>query len=138
MVRPYRTISNSGVCFVSISQPQRILRARDPDGRVVRDAGSGFNFERRGLVALLERALRGEAVHVVAATSECITRAGYPLIRHVIELSGGSIELLEEDDRPGPFDVRFLVGSIASFCNAHHGKRCGQGHRKDRGLPEEP
>ena len=122
----------------SLDTQERLLRGRYPDGRVVRDVGSGFNFERQGLVALLERALRGEAVHVVAATSECITRAGYPLIKHVIELSGGSIELLEEGDLSDRFDVRCLVASIASFCNARHGKRCGQGHRKDRGLPEEP
>ena len=122
----------------SLDTQERLLRDRYPDGRVVLDTGSGFDFERRGFVTLLERALRGDAVHVVAATSDRITRSGYPLIRHVIELSGGSIELLEEDDHSDPFDVRCLVACIASFCNAHHGKRSGQGHEKDPGLPEDP
>ena len=122
----------------SLDTQERLLRARYPDGRVVRDVGSGFNFKRRGFVALLERALRGEAVHVVAATSDRVTRSGYPLIKHVIELSGGSIELLEEDDLADQFDVRCLVAYIASFCNSHHGKRSGQRHKKDQGLPEGP
>ena len=122
----------------SLDTQERLLRDRYPDGQVVRDTGSGFDFKRRGFVALLERALRGEAVHVVAATSDRITRSGYPLIRHVIELSGGSIELLEEDDLSDRFDVRCLVAYITSFCNAHHGKGSGQGHKKDQGLPEGP
>ena len=104
----------------SLDTQERLLRDRYPDGQVVRDVGSGFDFKRRGFVALLERALRGGAVHEVAATSDRITRLGYPLIRHVIELSGGSIELLEEDDLPDRFDVRSLVASITSFWNAHH------------------
>ncbi len=122
----------------SLDTQERILRGRYPNGRIVRDVGSGFNFKRRGLVALLEQALRGEAVHVMAATSDRITRVGYPLIRHVIELSGGSIELLEEDDRSDRFDVRCLVAHVTSFCNSRHGKRSGQRHKKDQGLPEEP
>ena len=131
----------AGVCSArqesSLDARERLLRERHADGHVVRNVGSGVDFRRRGLVALLERALRGEAVHVVAATSDRVTRSGYPLIRHVIELSGGSIELLEEDDLSDQFDVRCLVAYITSFCNSHHGKRSGQRHKKDQGLPEE-
>ncbi len=122
----------------SLDTEERLPRERYPDGRVVRDTGSGVDFRRRGLVALLERTLRGEAVHVVAATPDRITRSGYPLIRHVVELSGGGTELLEEDDLTGQFDVRCLVACITSFCNARHGKRSGQGHEEDQGLPEGP
>ena len=122
----------------SLDARERLLRERHADGHVVRDVGSGVDFRRRGLVALLERALRGEAVQVVAATSDRITRSGYPLIRHVIELSGGSIEFLEEDDLSDRSGVRCLVAYITSFCNSHHGKRSGQRHKKDPGLPEEP
>ncbi len=92
----------------SLDTEERFPRARYPDGRVVRDTGSGVVFRRRGLVARLERALRGEAVHVVAATPDRITRSGYPLVRHVVERSGGGIELLEEDDLTEQFDVRCL------------------------------
>ena len=122
----------------SLDTRERLLRERHADGRVVRDVGSGVDFRRRGLVALLERALRGEAVHVVAATSDRITRSGYPLIRHVIELSGGSIELLEEDDLSDRSGVRCLVADLASSRDSRHGKRSGQGHKKDQGLSEGP
>ena len=82
------------------------------------------------------RALRGEAVHVVATTSDRISRSGYPFIRHVIELSGGSIELLEENTVTEQFDVRTLIAYITSFCNSVHGKRASQRHAKDTGIPE--
>ena len=60
-------------------------------------------------VAILERALRGEPIKLVATTSDRITRAGYPLIRHVIEMPGGSIELVEEEDSIEQFDIRTLM-----------------------------
>ena len=122
----------------SLDAQERLLRERHADGHVVRNVGSGVDFRRRGLVALLERALRGEAVHVVAATSDRVARSGYPLIRHVIELSGGSIELLEEDDLSVRSGVRCLVADLASSRDSRHGKRPGQGHEEDPGLPEEP
>ncbi len=122
----------------SLDTEERIPRAPYPDGRVVRDTGSGVDFRRRGLVDLLERTLRGEAVHVVSATPDRITRSVYPFIRHVVELSGGRTELLEEDDLTDQFDVRCLIACITSFCNARHGKRSGQGHEEDQGRPEGP
>lgn len=119
----------------SLDTQERILRERYPDVLIVRDIGSGFNFRRRGFATLLEPALRGEPVRLVVTTSDRVARSGYPLIRHILELSGGSIELLEEDDISGQFDVRTLVAYITSFCNSQHDKRAGQRHKKDPGLP---
>jgi len=121
----------------SLDTQQRLLLEKFPGAKVVRDIGSGFNFKRPGFISLLERALQGEPIKLVAATSDRVTRSGFPLIRHILELSGGSIELLEEDDSTQQFDVRYLVAYITSFCNSQHGKRAGQRHKKDQGLPEE-
>ncbi len=121
----------------SLDTQQRRLHEQYPGAGIVRDTGSGFNFKRPGFLALLERALRGEPVRVVATTSDRVTRSGFPLIRHIFELSGGSIELLEEDDHAEQFDVKYLVAYITSFCNSQHGKRAGQRHKKNSGLPEE-
>ena len=121
----------------SLNTQERLLLDRYPDGTVIRDTGSGFDFKRQGFVAILERALRGEAIHLVATTSDRIARSGYPLIRHVIEISGGSIELLAEDGVVEQFDIRTPVAHITSFCNSHHGKRAGQRHTKSPGVPEE-
>ena len=122
----------------SLDTRERLLRERYPDGHVVRDVGSGIDRRRRCPVALLERALRGEAVHVVAAAPDRITRSGCPTVGHVIELSGGSIELLEKDDHSDRSGGRRRVADLASARDSRHGKRPGQGHEEDQGLPEEP
>ncbi|MXX88503.1 MAG: hypothetical protein F4213_22250 [Boseongicola sp. SB0677_bin_26] len=122
----------------SLDARERLLRDRHPDGHVVREAGSGVDFRRRGPVALLERAMRGEAVHVVAAAPDRITRSGSPTVGHVIELSGGSIELLEAGDHSVRSGVRRLAADLASSRDFRHGKRPGQGHEEDQGLPEGP
>ncbi len=96
----------------SLETQQRLLRERYVSARVVRDTGSGFNFRRPGFVALLERALQGEPVNLVATTSDRVTRSGFPLIRHIFELSEGRIELLEEDDQAEQFDVKFFIAYI--------------------------
>lgn len=121
----------------SLDTQQRLLLDKYPGARVVRDIGSGFNFKRSGFIAILERALRGEAIRLVAATSDRVTRTGFALIRHIFELSGGRIELLEEDDCVEQFDVKYLVAYITSFCNSQHGRRSSQRNKADQGLPEE-
>ncbi len=121
----------------SLDTQERLLRDRCPDGHVVRDAGSGIDCKRRCPVALLERALRGDAVQMVAAAPDHVAWPVRLPARDVIELQGGSVGLLEENDLSDQFDVRCLVAYITSFCNAHHGKRSGQRHKKDQGLPEE-
>lgn len=121
----------------SLDTQSQILLQKYPEARIVSDIGSGFNFKRQGFVTLLERALQGEPIHLVVATSDRITRSGFPLIKHIFELSGGRIELLEEDDQTDQFDVRYLVAYITSFCNSHHGKRAGKRHQKDPVLSKE-
>ncbi len=89
----------------SLDTQQRLLFDAFFGARIVRDTGSGFNFRRPGFLTLLERALRGEPIQLVATTSDRITRSGVPLIRHIFERSGGGIRLLEEDDHAGHFDI---------------------------------
>src|SRR5690554_1115934 len=70
----------------SLDTQQRLLEEQY-NGRVIRDIGSGFNFQRRGFVSVLERALQGESIKLVATASDRITRSGFPIIKHIIELS---------------------------------------------------
>ncbi len=120
----------------SLDTQQRVLE-NHYDGKVIRDIGSGFNFQRRGFVSILERALRGEPIKLVATTSDRITRSGFPIIKRIIELSGGSVELLEEDNTTDQFDVSYLISYITSFCNSVHGKRSSKRNKEDKGVPKE-
>ncbi|MEN8219932.1 MAG: recombinase family protein [Pseudomonadota bacterium] len=84
--------------FVSLVKQEELLRKKYPDARFISDIASGFNQNRRGYRTFLELALNGNPLHLVATTSDRITRSGFALIKWIIELSGGRIELLEEPD----------------------------------------
>lgn len=118
----------------SIETQQRLLQERYPNGAVISDVGSGFNFKRKGFTSILERSLRGESITLVATTSDRITRTGFQLIQRIIELSGGRIELLEEDLPSENFDVSELVAYITSFCNSFYGKRSRKRNKEKYGY----
>ncbi len=86
----------------------------------------------------MERAIEGNSLHLVATTSDRITRTGFPLIKWIIELSGGRIELLEEADSTDQFDTKTLIAFITYFINSYDGKQNGNRHQqKDKDLSRE-
>jgi predicted site-specific integrase-resolvase len=108
----------------SLKKQEKLLKAKYPDARFLSDVASGFNQNRRGYKAFLEHAINGDPLHLVATTSDRITRTGFPLIKWIIELSGGRIELLEETDTAEEvFDTATLIAFITSFINSYYGKR---------------
>ena len=107
----------------SLITQEKILKKEYPNGNFISDVGSGFNFKRRQFVTILERSFNGVSIHLVATTQDRITRTGFGLIKRIIELSGGQVELLEEFDKPEEFDTKSLIGFITSFINSHYGKR---------------
>ncbi|KHD05554.1 hypothetical protein PN36_29810 [Candidatus Thiomargarita nelsonii] len=102
------------------------------DVKKLSDVASGFNQNRRGYKTFLELAINGNSLHLVATTSDRITRTGFALIKWIIELSGGRVELLEESDHSEQlrnevtllrFDTKTLIAFITSFINSHYGNR---------------
>ena len=74
------------------------MRERYPDARVVTDVGGGPNFQRKGLVALLERLHRGDKLRIVVAHRDRLARFGFVLIRWMAEQNGGEIVVLGDTD----------------------------------------
>lgn len=107
----------------SIDKQVETLREKYPDAEYICDIASAFNFKRKGIETILECALSGTPIHLVATTQDRIARSGYDLIRQLIELSGGSIELLDESNDPDNFNTTELISFITSFCNSYYGKR---------------
>lgn len=119
----------------SLDTQEQLILARYPHAEIVRDIGSGFNFNRRGLQALLERSLSGTGIQIVVTTQDRLCRAAFPLIRWLFELHGGGIVALEDDDQPDKFDTRTLLAFLTSFCASHHGKRSGRRQQANSNLP---
>jgi len=109
----------------SLDSQLRIIQEYDDFGEaeIVRDIGSGFNFERRGFKAILEYAMQGNPVRIVVATHDRLCRSAFQLIKYIIELHGGEIIIVEEDMEAEGFDTNQLIAFLTTFCNSHHGKR---------------
>lgn len=71
------------------------LKSRFPDAEVIKDIGSGLNFKRKGLLALLERLLRGDKLKVVVAHRDRLARFGVDAFRFIIEKNGGELMVLD-------------------------------------------
>jgi len=101
------------------------LAARYPDAEIVRDVGSGLNFNRKGLRALLERCLSGEQLTVVVAHQDRLCRFGFELVRWIIERNGGKIVVLGKSAKCSPFDelTQDLLSILGVFSARMHGLR---------------
>jgi len=123
----------------SLEKQKELLKKKYPEGKLFFDVASGFNQNRRGYKTFLELAISGNPLHLVATTSDRIARTGFPLIKWIIELSGGKVELLEESDNTEQFDTTTLIAFITSFINSYYGKRSAKRNhkQKDKDLPKE-
>lgn len=115
----------------SLNKQRELLIKHYPDGEFISDIASGFNQNRRGYKTILARAIDGTPLHVVATTSDRVSRTGFQLIKWIIELSGGRIELLEEPDTTDQFDTTTLIAFITSFINSYYGKRNGNRNKQE-------
>ena len=74
------------------------MRERYPDAEIVRDIGSGLNFKRKGLLAILERLHQGDKLRVVVAYRDRLARFGTELIETLLERNGGELVVLNQRD----------------------------------------
>ncbi|WP_197711077.1 IS607 family transposase [Chromatium okenii] len=74
----------------------QFIRNQYPQAEIIKDIGSGLNFKRKGLKAILERAMRGDCIQLVVAHRDRLARFGCELIQQVIEHNGGELVILDQ------------------------------------------
>lgn len=94
------------------------------DAEVIKDIGSGINFKRKGLKAILERAMQGERITLIIAHKDRLARFGFDLIQWVIERSGGKIVVLDKSVfSPEQELTKDLLSILHVFSARLHGLR---------------
>lgn len=78
-----------------LERQEKFLRGRYPQHEVITDIGSGLNFRRKGLRAILELAMSGNLKELVVAHRDRLCRFGFELIRWIIEKHGGRLVVLD-------------------------------------------
>ena len=91
------------VCYCRVSSPKQkndlerqveFMRERYPEAKIVKDIGSGLNFKRKGLLALLVRLMRGDQLTIIVAGRDRLCRFGLEIFEFMAEPNGGSIVVL--------------------------------------------
>lgn len=124
---------SSVVCYCRVSTPKQKadldrqaewLSERYPAAEVIKDIGSGLNFKRKGLRAVLERCLRGERIKVVVSYRDRLARFGFELVEWLIVRTGGEVVVLNQlDTSPQAELVADLMAVITVFSSRLHGLR---------------
>jgi predicted site-specific integrase-resolvase len=113
------------------------LRGKYPSHRVITDVGSGVNFKRRGLLALLDASIAGLIGEVVVAHRDRLARIGYGLLEHIFLRSGSVLTVVEDHACDGcPAELHEDVMAVLThFTAKHHGRRSYsvKGKRKGQG-----
>jgi len=65
---------------------------------LIQDTGSGINFKRKGLQALLDSCLQGTIGEVVVAHRDRLCRFGFDLIESLVTKAGGKITVLDSQN----------------------------------------
>jgi predicted site-specific integrase-resolvase len=92
------------VCYCRVSSAKQrddlarqveFMRQQYPDAEIIKDIGSGLNFKRKGLQALLVRLMRGDKLKIVIACKDRLCRFGFELFQFMVEQNGGEILVLD-------------------------------------------
>ncbi|MEA5582601.1 IS607 family transposase [Nodularia harveyana UHCC-0300] len=92
------------ICYCRVSSTKQrddlgrqiaYIQSLYPDAEIIKDIGSGINFKRKGLQALLDRLMRGDKLTLVVACRDRLARFGFELIQYMVEQNGGQIVVLD-------------------------------------------
>jgi predicted site-specific integrase-resolvase len=131
-VEKFSAKKSATICYARVSTPkQRADLKRQSEwlveqrpGEIITDIGSGLNFKRKGLQAILERAMRGECLTVVVAYRDRLARFGFDLIEWTITRSGGQVVVLNSiASSPESELIADLMAVITVFAARLHGLR---------------
>jgi putative resolvase len=106
------------------------LRAKFPSHDVVRDVGSGLDYNREGLRQILDYAYRGELEEVVVTYKDRLCRWGFEIFEDMFKhVSGAKITVVTQPESSSEQELcEDIISVITVFTARLHGKR-GYGKR---------
>ena len=109
-----------------------------PDAEIVTDVAGGLNWQRKGLLSILERLHRGDKLDVVVAHRDRLARFGFELIEWLVQQNGGRVVVLNQPDASPESELtEDLLAILHRFsCRMHGLRRYRAAIAQDPGLPE--
>ncbi|MDJ0552944.1 MAG: IS607 family transposase [Microcoleaceae cyanobacterium MO_207.B10] len=135
------------ICYCRVSSAKQkddlkrqveFMQSQYPKAEIIKDIGSGLNFKRKGLRAILERLLRGDQLTIIVTCRDRLTRFGFELIQYLVEQNGGKILVLDKTIYcPESEMVADVLSIIHIFsCRVHGLRKYKQKIKEDSDLPQ--
>ena len=131
--KPRETPRKQRIVYIRVSSPKQkddlerqraYMAVRYPDHEIVSDIGSGINWKRKGLLAVLESALQGNVEEVVVASRDRLCRFAFELFEWIFQQTGAKLVVLEQTDQSPERELSDdLLSIVQIFCCRRNGKR---------------
>lgn len=135
----------ANVCYCRVSsQGQKddlerqvqYMRSKHPGWEIVTDIGSGLNWKRKGLKAVLRRCMQGAVAKVAVAHKDRLSRFGYEILEFVMGECG--VALLCDDQDVHRSKETELAEDILSIVTVFSARIHGQRHYKTSAKSDPP
>lgn len=91
---------------------------------IIKDIGSGINYNKNGLLELIQKVTDGEVSKIVVLYKDRLLRFGYELLENIASIYGTSIEIIDKTEKTEQEElVEDLVQIITVFSCKLQGKR---------------
>lgn len=104
--------------------------------KVISDVGSGLNFKRKGLLALLDEVEAGRVAKVVVTYRDRLARFGIELLEHTFRKHGTALDVVSRDEDAAQDAAQELGEDLLAVCNyfvaQNNGRRAAAQRRSRR------
>lgn len=95
-----------------------------PEAIIIKDIGSGINYNRKGIKTLLELLLRGDRISLVVAHRDRLARFGTELFEFLLKSNGGELVVLSDEEKSSEQKLtEDLLTILHVFSCRMHGSR---------------
>ena len=135
------------VCYCRVSSHQqkddlqrqvRSMQEQFPHATIITDVAGGLNWQRKGLVSILERLHQGDKLQIVVAHRDRLARFGFELIQWLVERNGGTVLVLNQQDASPESELtEDILAILHTFsCRLHGLRRYRSAIEKDPDLSD--
>ena len=100
------------------------MYAKGYEFEIIRDIGSGINYKKKGLRALIEKINNQEVSKVVILYKDRLVRFGFELIEYLCTINHVEIEIIDKTEQSKEQELTDdLIQIITVFANRLYGQR---------------
>jgi len=104
-----------------LERQEKFMKDKYPTYMIIKDIGSGLNFNRTGLMKIIDYAIKGKINELVITYKDRLARIGYDLINNIIKTySRGKITIINKKEEETPTEE--LTKDIITIMNVYTAK----------------